>query len=52
MFTNEYLKLQDKNILQKVSILSEIFNVSKEAATYRVKEISNESNSENESLFK
>lgn len=52
MFTNEYLKLQDKNILERVSLLSRIFNVSEEATMYRIKEISNELNSENESLFK
>ena len=52
MFTNEYLKLQDKNILERVSSLSRIFNVSEEATIYRIKEISNELNLENESLFK
>ena len=52
MFTKEYLKLQDKNILERVSSLSRIFNVSEEATIYRIKEISNELNSENESLFK
>lgn len=52
MFTNEYLKLQEKNILERISSLSRIFNVSEEATIYRIKEISNELNSENESLFK
>lgn len=44
MFKNEYIKLQNKNILERVSTLSKIFNVSEEAAAYRMKEISNEMN--------
>lgn len=52
MFKNEYIKLQNKNFFEKVSILSEIFNVSEEATAYRMKEISNELNKVNESLFK
>ena len=51
MFKNEYIKLQNKNFFEKVSILSEIFNVSEEATAYRMKEISNELNKVNESLF-
>ena len=51
MFTSAYLKLQNKNILDKVSALSKIFNVSEEAATYRMKEISINMSSNNESLF-
>ena len=51
MFKNEYIKLQNKNVFEKILILSEIFNVSEEAAVYRIKEISNELNEENESLF-
>lgn len=51
MFKNEYIKLQNKNFFEKVSILSEIFNVSEEATAYRMNEISNELNKVNESLF-
>lgn len=52
MFKNECIKLQNKNVMERVSILSKIFNVSEEATAYRMKEISNELNEENESLFK
>lgn len=52
MFKNEYIKLQNKNVMERVSTLSKIFNVSEEATAYRMKEISNELNEENESLFK
>lgn len=51
MFTKEYLKLQDKTILEKASILSGIFNVSEEATIYRMKEINSKTNLENERLF-
>lgn len=51
MFKNEYIKLQNKNIFERVSILSKVFNVSEEATTYRIKEISSELNDENECLF-
>ena len=50
-FTNEYLKIQDKNPFEKVEILSKIFNVSEEATTYRMKEIKNTLNEQNESFF-
>ena len=50
-FTNEYLKIQDKNPFEKVEILSKIFNVSEEATTYRMKEIKNALNDQNESFF-
>lgn len=52
MFKNEYVKLQNKNVSEKVTTLSKIFNVSEEATAYRMKEISDELNEENESLFK
>lgn len=51
-FTDEYLKLDEKNIFEKIKVLSEIFNVSEEAATYRMKDIRSEFNEQNESLFK
>lgn len=51
MFTKEYLKLQNKNDLEKIAELSKIFNVSEEAVAYRIDEISSKINSENESLF-
>lgn len=50
-FTNEYLKIQDKNPFEKVEILSKIFNVSEEATTYRMKEIKNALNEQNVSFF-
>ncbi len=52
MFTNEYIKLQNKNGIERVATLSKIFNVSEEATAYRMKEIRNGLNEENESLFK
>lgn len=52
MFTKEYIKLKNKNVIEKVETLSKVFNVSEEATAYRMKEISNELNEENESLFK
>lgn len=52
MFTNEYIKLQNKNVIERVATLSKVFNVSEEATAYRMKEISNELNEENENLFK
>ena len=51
MFANEYIKLQNRDIFEIISELSKIFNVSEEAVTYRIKEIKNELNEENESLF-
>lgn len=52
MFTNEYIKLQNKNVIEKVETLSKVFNVSEEATAYRMKEISNKLNEDNESFFK
>lgn len=51
MFANEYIKLQNRDIFEIISELSKIFNVSEEAVTYRIKEIKNELNEGNESLF-
>ena len=51
MFANEYIKLQNRGIFEIISELSKTFNVSEEAVTYRIKEIKNELNEENESLF-
>lgn len=51
-FTNEYLKLDGKNVLEKAKILSEIFNVSEEAAAYRMKDIKSGLDKQSESLFK
>ena len=52
MFTNEDIKLQNKNVIEKVETLSKVFNVSEEATAYRMKEISNKLNEDNESFFK
>ena len=51
MFANEYIKLQNRGIFEIISELSKTFNVSEEAVTYRIKEIKNELNEGNESLF-
>ena len=51
MFANEYIKLQNRGIFEIISELSKTFNVSEEAVTYRIKEIKNELNEVNESLF-
>lgn len=51
MFTNEYLKFQSQSTFKIISELSKIFNVSEEAVAYRIKEIRNELNEENENFF-
>ena len=51
MFTNEYIKLQNRGIFEIISELSKTFNVSEEAVTYRLKEIKDKLNEKNENLF-